>query len=404
MRLVWAGDKKLKWSGTSDLGQLTVAEHDGEHELDYELKAPAGVVLTDGAPARFNVHRLIEYSEFGDWSEVAGKVAPLFDKAAQLAPDSPIRAEAQRIAKASADPEARARAALQLVQDRIRYVYVGLDSGNYRPASADDTWKRRFGDCKAKTVLLMALLRELGIQGEAVLVNSKGVDGADQRLPTPQVFDHVLVRATIGGKTFWLDGTRLGDRKLSATLQVPSRWVLPVKPVAAKLEAVSEEALSRPRSSTVMDIDATAGTDKPAKVFVEVVNRSDEAPAMRAALASLSREDADRQLKAYWRQGDSWLEPSTVSWRYDDLQQALILTARGDGKMDWEGNAKDGRQLDVMGGGFTPPNEMHRPAEQDQQAPWAVDKFPSFSRWTTIIRLPPARPIISGACTTIRWT
>jgi tetratricopeptide (TPR) repeat protein len=390
VRLLWADDKKLKWSGTSDLGPLTVSDRGGQHELAYEMKAPAGVVFTDGAPARFNVHRLIEYSEFGDWSEVAGMMAPLFDKAAQLAPDSPIRAEAARIAKANADPEARARAALQLVQDRIRYVYVGLDGGNYRPASADDTWKRRFGDCKAKTVLLLALLRELGIPGEAMLVNSKGADGADKRLPTPAMFDHVLVRTTINGKTYWLDGTRLGDRQLSATLQVPSRWALPVKPAAAKLEAVSQEALTRPRSSTVVDVDATAGTDKPAKVFIEEVNRTDEAPVLRAALASLSREDADRQLKAYWRQGSPWLEPSTVSWRYDDLQQALILTARGDGKMEWEGDAKEGRRLELMGAGFTPPNEMHRPAEQDQQAPWDVDKFPSFSRWTTIVRLPPA--------------
>jgi tetratricopeptide (TPR) repeat protein len=390
VRLLWPNDKKLKWSGTSDLGKLAVADHTGEHELDFEMKAPSGVVFTDGAPARFNVHRLLEYSEFADWSEVAGAVAPLFDAAAKLAPDSPVRAEAARIAKANADPEARARAALQLVQDRIRYVYVGLDGGNYRPASADETWKRRFGDCKAKTVLLIALLRELGISGEAVLVNSKGGDGADKRLPTPAMFDHVVVRSTIGGKSYWLDGTRLGDRQLSATLQVPSRWALPVKTSAARLEAVPQEALTRPRTSTVVDVDATAGVDKPAKVFIEEVNRSEQAPAMRAALAGLSREDADRQLKAYWRQGNPWLEPSTVTWRYDELQQALVMTARGDGKMDWEGDAKDGRRLTLMGAGFTPPNEMHRPAEQDQQAPWEVEKFPSFNRWTTIIRLPPA--------------
>lgn len=389
IRLIWSGDKKVRLSGTPDLGPLKVSDRAGEHELVYEMKAPASVVLTDNAPPRFNVRRLIEYSEFADWSEVSGAMAPLYDKASQLASDSPIRAEAARIAKAGSDPEARARAALQLVQDRIRYVYVGLDGGNYRPASADDTWKRRFGDCKAKTVLLMALLRELGIQSEAVLVNSKGADGADQRLPTPQLFDHVLVRTVIGGKTYWLDGTRLGDRQLSTSLKVPSRWVLAVKASAAKLEAAPQEAPVLPRSSVLVDIDATAGSDKPAKVFIEEVNRTEQAPVLRIALAGLSREDADRQLKAYWRQNDSWLDPATVSWRYDDLQQALILTARGDGKMDWEGNAKDGRALDVMSAGFSPPAQMRRPAEQDQTAPWTVD-FPSFTRWTTIIRLPPA--------------
>ena len=60
----------------------------------------------------------------------------------------------------------RARAALRLVQDQVRYVFVGLDGGNYTPASVADTWQRRYGDCKAKTVMLMALLREMGISAE----------------------------------------------------------------------------------------------------------------------------------------------------------------------------------------------------------------------------------------------
>lgn len=53
--------------------------------------------------------------------------------------------------------------ALDLVQQQVRYVYVGLGGGTYLPASADETWNRRYGDCKGKTALLLALLGELGI-------------------------------------------------------------------------------------------------------------------------------------------------------------------------------------------------------------------------------------------------
>jgi tetratricopeptide (TPR) repeat protein len=388
-RLIWPANKTIKLSGTPDLGRLPVEEHNGEHELRYEIRTPSSAIMADEAPSRFNIRRLIEYSQFSDWSQVSSLMAPLFDKAAQLSADSPIHAEAARIAKASADPQVRAGAALQLVEDRIRYVYVGLDGGNYRPAPADETWKRRFGDCKAKTIVLMALLHELGIEAEAVLVNSKGGDGTDQRLPTPQMFDHVLVRTTIDGKTYWLDGTRLGDRRLSTTLQLPSRWALPIKASAARLEAVTPEAPLLPLSSMLVDIDARSGVSSSAKIYMEEVERGDSALQMRAALAGLSREDADRQLKGFWRQTNPWLQPATTSWRYDEFQQALILTVRGDGKMDWEGNDIQGHALDIMSAGFTPPNEMRRPAEQDQSAPWAVD-FPKFRRWTTVVRLPPA--------------
>ena len=76
---------------------------------------------------------------------------------AKLASDSPIKAEAARIRAASPDPKVQAGLALALVQDQIRYLFLGLDGGGYRPTPADETWKRRLGDCKAKSVLLLAL-------------------------------------------------------------------------------------------------------------------------------------------------------------------------------------------------------------------------------------------------------
>src|SRR5207245_7674926 len=42
------------------------------------------------------------------------------------------------------------------------------DLGGLVPASAETTWSRRFGDCKAKTALLLAILHEFGIEAEPV--------------------------------------------------------------------------------------------------------------------------------------------------------------------------------------------------------------------------------------------
>ena len=42
-------------------------------------------------------------------------------------------------------------------------------------------------------------------------------------------FDHILVRAVVDGRTYWLDGTRVEDRDLS-TIRPPSfDWALPVR-------------------------------------------------------------------------------------------------------------------------------------------------------------------------------
>lgn len=108
-----------------------------------------------------------------------------------------------------------------MVREQVRYIYVGIAGGNLTPATADETWQRRYGDCKGKTTLLLALLNELGIDAEAVLVNNSGIDdGFNQRLPSPGLFDHVLVRAKIDGREYWMDGTRRQSPGLTRTRSI----------------------------------------------------------------------------------------------------------------------------------------------------------------------------------------
>ncbi|MET0372018.1 MAG: DUF3857 domain-containing protein [Sphingobium sp.] len=230
MRISWPAERAVRWRATPDMGEITPRAEGGLMVLDYALRDPKSTVPTDGAPGRYNIRRLAEYSDYAGWEDISGRLWTLFDKAAVLKAGSPLGQEVARIAAASSDPAAQAAAALKLAQEQLRYVYVGLNGGNYQPASPDDSWSRRFGDCKAKTVLLLALLKGLGISAEAVMVNSAGGDGLDERLPSPLLFDHVLVRATVGGKAYWLDGTRLGDTSLEQLPPSPYRWALPLRP------------------------------------------------------------------------------------------------------------------------------------------------------------------------------
>jgi hypothetical protein len=390
IRLLWPDSKKVAWRAI-DLNGASPTEAGRQRDMTVTLVNPKAVLTPDGAPPRYSVHRILQYSSFSSWADVAHAFAPLFERAAQLAADSPVRAEAKKIASQTNDPNARVQAALKLVQERVRYVYVGLNGANYQPATADETWRRRFGDCKAKTVLLIALLRELGVQAEAVLVNSKQDDAAGDLLPTPDVFDHVLVRATIGTKSYWLDGTRLGQYFLSNLPPAPSRFVLPLRDGAVGLEEVPREAPTHPQLITVIDVDAGAGLTKPAQFKVSDIIRGDEAVVIRTQLSSLAPDDAERAEKAFWRQQMSWVEAGKVAWRYDEEQNMVVLTMSGDGKLDWDGDDAYGHGLDIYHAGQTPPNEMQRPKEQDQSAPW-VTEFPSYKCWVTTIRLPPARP------------
>lgn len=389
MRLLEPKDSGIAYRASADLPQSATRDLGTEMERQLLLADPASVTVPDGTPPRYSIVRLVQFSGYADWAAVSRTFDAPFVRAAALAANSAVKQEAARIAAETTDPARRAEAALRLVQDRIRYVYVGLDGGNYRPADAEETWRRRFGDCKAKTVLLIALLRELGIAAEPVLVASKGGDGTDQRLPTPAVFDHVVVRATIDKAPVWLDGTRLGDRTLADLQPPPSRWALPLRSAGASLEQIAPPHPKYPNRIDVVEIDASAGFDKPGKYRIQQTLRGDEIFTIRAQLAGLAPADADKALVAYWRQQYADVEPSRTTWRYDDANRLLVLGEEGEGKVDWDGDATDGHTHYLFGAGFPPPTEMKRPKDQPQDAPYAND-YPAFACYATTIKVPAA--------------
>jgi hypothetical protein len=387
VRIIWPETRKVRWKATKDLSHVTVGTSGDMSEWIHETTDPKSAILTERAPSRLNRFRQIEFSEYDSWAELSRQEWLLYHKASTLDAASPLREEVARIAAATSDPAERTLAALKLVQEQVRYVYVGLDGGNIRPASADETWQRRFGDCKGKSALLLALLRELGVPAEAALVNVEDDDGMDERLPSPGWFNHLVVQARIGPNSYWLDGTRLGDGALDSVRPLTFKWALPLRPKEAGLISVPLEAPKDPQLIEVVHIDASAGFDHPAKVRVQQVLRGDDASKFRAALSGMQSDDAERALKGLWRRNVDWVEPDTVAWRFEDKFAALVLTMSGDGKPDWEGDHAKGRSLTIVGAGFFPPEELKRPREQDQAAPWKTD-FPRFRCWATAIRLP----------------
>ncbi len=387
-RLLWPAGSAITTQASRDLSPVQPKVENGFKSLDVELRDPSTIPSVEGAPSRYNIHRLVEYSDYSGWAALSKQMWPLFDRASRLERNSPIRGEAAKIAAGSSDPEARTEAALRLVQDQIRYVFVGLDGGNYIPASADETWKRRFGDCKAKTALLLAVLRELGITAEPVLVNSKGGDGTDERLPDPELFDHVLVRATLAGKKVWLDGTRIGDRHLDMIPPPDFEWALPLSARGSDLVNVPATPILYPQSIDVVDIDASGGFDKDASWKVTQVIHGDEGFSIETTLASASAGDAERAVKAYFRKSMSDVDPDQVGWRYDERHANLVLTLKGKGKVDWDGDTTDGHSLTLIGGGFYAPDKLERPKDQDQNAAWSVT-FPRYRCNVTTVHLPP---------------
>ena len=211
-RLMWPKSQPVKWK-TFQNGIEPAISSEGAFNV-VEIPVPLGKQpdMPGDAPVRFNKPPIMEASTFEDWAAVSRTMAPLYSTDGTIADGSPLAAQVSGIMTKHADPRARAAAALHIVQEEVRYLFKGMDGGHYVPQTPADSWTLRYGDCKAKTLLLLAMLHKMGITAEPVVVHSALGDVIPERLPSAGAFDHVIVRAEIGGESLWLDGTRSGAR------------------------------------------------------------------------------------------------------------------------------------------------------------------------------------------------
>lgn len=382
VRLIWPNDAGVKTLASAWVPAMKTVTAGGETTETLAIDNSPEVVLPKDAPARFQRGREIEVSNFASWADVSAVMAPLFDKAAQLDPGSPLQAEVKRIAALSKDPKVRAGAALNLVQTQVRYVALVLNGGGLVPAPADLTWTRRYGDCKGKTALLLALLHALDIDAEAALVSSTAGDGVNERLPGMFAFDHVMVHARIGGRDYWLDGTRPGDGPLDSIVVPQFHWALPVRPAGATLVALVQAPNAQPQSETDLRFDATAGLVALAKVHAEIVLRGDAAWFLHMQFAQLPPDQRDQTLRKFWTAQHTFNDITRVNESFDAARLEERFVLDGTANLDWSGGG-----LEALGSRLASRPDLARDAGPHNDAPFAV-QFPVHERSSETVVLP----------------
>lgn len=388
-RLLWPDGTPLTWRITPGFPQPKISKTGKTNELLVdvsEVKPPKPPI---GAPARFQRLGMLEATTYTGWDDISRRMAPLYAKASELSADSSLRPEIAAIAQASADPKERAFRALQLVEDKTRYLFLGIGDGGYKPAPVDETWARRFGDCKGKTVLLLTILRELGIEAEPVLVSTTGGDGLDERAPSAALFNHVLVRARIAGKSYWLDGTRSGDLgDLESLAPPPFRWALPLRTAGASIEEIVQLPLSKPDTEGLIRIDASGGLDKPAPTVMTMTLRGEAGLGMARALRVAPRADLERSLKQQFSSSNSWLTIEKIDFDVSPMGVARIVIS-GVADMDWRLNDDVGaREYKLPGSGSNTARTFpRREPGLNADAPYATP-FPAYASAVIDVVLP----------------
>ena len=385
-RLLWPENRPLNWRITTGNVQPQVSKQGGLIEVKILQPLPKQPDKPDAAPARFVPPDFFEVSSFASWNDVSKITAPLYATKGAIAPGSPLAARIEAIAARSADPKLRAAAALRMVQDEVRYLFNGQTQGNYVPQQPAETWEKRYGDCKAKTLLLVAMLRALGIEAEPALVSASLGDLVAIRLPSLGAFNHVITRAVIDGQTYWLDGTALGTR-LADLADPPSfSYALPVRGSGSGLEPIVYAAPARPLVNVDTEIDASAGLALPKLFRISIELRNAELFKLRRAQSLLDDKKLNEAIDAIV---EKYLSGAVISKRslvFDDDAGSVRVSAEGVSRLTWyqEGDLRQAT-IGTIISDFDLDINRSRPAWKDIPV---TSNFPNYYKSRYRVRLP----------------
>lgn len=344
--LHWPKTRKLHFRNHKT--SLALSKQAKGDAIIYSLEQEhiTGIPGNTETPTWYLRYGTIQMTEVADWGEVVSWAESLYRRAYREA-DS-ILEVAEQIKRSHGADEERAAAALNYVQSKIRYLGIEMGVNSHLPSLPGETLQRRYGDCKDKSVVLIVLLRALGMDACPALVNSHLQHVVRELHPSIDAFDHVIVRACVGGTYFWLDPTRLYQGSgLSDLFQPNYGFGLVVAPGENQLTPMpSNSSLTGIYYGEVFDL--RAGPGEPAVYSVSTRHYGRDAETIRYQHAEESGQKIGDGYIDYYRKSYPDIEPiSPIEFRDNELTNEMTTSeryripgfwTRGHDSQEWEAN------------------------------------------------------------------
>jgi len=152
-------------------------------------------------------HKYVQITDYQTWQEVAdwaGEINPVVTSNLS----GILRNKIDEFwSKSKGDVYKYLGLVTHFVQNEIRYMGVEVGEYSHRSNDPNKVVQQRYGDCKDKSMLLATFLKAKQIDCDLVLVNSYNRYKLNDYLPTPWVFNHMVVRATIKDRSQFIDPT-----------------------------------------------------------------------------------------------------------------------------------------------------------------------------------------------------
>jgi tetratricopeptide (TPR) repeat protein len=189
-----------------------------------------------GLPGDVYVSPMVTFSTGESWSRLALEYSKIV---AERLEGANLTDLVTRLTKGRVGREAKAEALVEYLNREIRYTGIEFDQSSVVPHKPAETLARKYGDCKDKSLLLVAMLRAAGVPADLVLLNAGNRIDTMSDLPGMSLFDHAIVYAP-GEPALWIDATAERARLGQLPDQDRGRWALIIDPDTTSLTKVDE--------------------------------------------------------------------------------------------------------------------------------------------------------------------
>jgi hypothetical protein len=288
--------RSMQWKSSGSELKPTEQQADGLTVWVWTADKYVGLKREPNTPAWYVSAPWIQVSDCPDWQTVATAISETWSRQEDGAGLDEI---VSGIEKQEPDLIPRIGKAIQLIQDEYRYLSVNLEFGGQIPTPPQIVARRRYGDCKDLSFLLVNLLKRLGVQARPILVHAGLRKFVGNVLPTPGVFNHVIVEFEVEGNRRWVDATmkRQGGGALNRVV-VDFGLGLPVDPMATGLV----ESPKIPKLSNLYELRETIllDTSGGASLIAMVVRaEGEQAERLRHQFETMGVEEVAKQELQY---------------------------------------------------------------------------------------------------------
>ncbi len=275
-----------------------ISEKNGLKVYEWESTLTKTYRAADYEPTWYNPLKRTQLTEYKSWNEVVEWALSINDYSNLSTPLTDKTVKELR-AKSGADLKKYITLATRFVQDEIRYMGIEMGIYSHQPNSPEKVLLQRYGDCKDKSLLLVHLLKAQGINAYMTYANTYTTVKTDEYLPSPFVFNHVIVLVDYSNYKTWIDPTISYQRGTFDSFYAPDYGsVLVIKKGVNALEKIERKPLGKLIANLRFNLTDTVSATK-SSLLVTSIYSDNYADELRRQIAESGVDGMEKSFLEY---------------------------------------------------------------------------------------------------------